>query len=890
MIKTALTIIIVVFLHCISIEGIAQADTHNWMPVPKSWKDSQSNFVLNADFTVGIEGVATDKLQAYSSRFMRRLDWKTGLFFNQAKVTANVKNPDLLITIRRAGQIELGEDESYQLEVSKDQINLVAETDIGAMRGLETLLQLLSNDNGTYHFKGIFVDDAPRFSWRGLMIDVARHFQPVHVIKRNIDAMAAVKMNVLHLHLVDDHGYRIESKVFPQLNEKSSEGQYFTHNQIRELVSYAADRGIRVIPEIDIPGHASAFLTAFPELGSAPGPYKLQNTSGIFDPTLDPTNEETYVFLNKLFTEVTSLFPDAYFHVGGDENEGKHWNENPAIRKFMSERKLKDIHALQNYFITRVQKQLKSLGKKTMGWDEILNEDLPKDAVIHSWRGISSLKSASQKGYKCLLSNGFYIDLMKRASDHYVVDPLPKGLNLSTEQEQNILGGEATMWSELVVPETIDSRIWPRTAAIAERLWSPGSVRDVPDMYRRLEAISFQLEQLGLTHVSSRQALMRNIAGGGDIAPVEILADVSEPLEGYSRNPGGDIYKFHYAFNRFADITLADAPSARIFGNLIKEYQQHKKEETKQEIVKWLSLWNKNHADILNLIEKSPALAEVKQLSLNLQTIAKLGLEVLALKSRSYTIQERQEWYESAMRSLDKAKVHGARTELQVVEPIRALIKLEAAQIIASRASGKMKIDGRLNDWADAEWDFFVPSMVRGWNDTCYYALQWDQKNLYFAFKVTNGNLQASKSNRDEKGLHLDDGVEILIDTKNDKTVDWQKDDLAYHINILNAIMDDRGLDVKGEYDNSWNGKAKSKVTVNGTINNPNDRDSGYWVEFAIDWKELGQKPRPNLAIMGINVCVNDQDDLHQEYRYYDFMRLSIFHAPAGFADLVLAE
>ena len=874
----------------LSVEVSGQSDTFDWMPVPKSWKITNTDHYLDKDFSVGIEGTTTSRLEKYSEQFLRRLDWRTGLFFSQSKVKASdVESPDLEIRVQKEGQLILGEDESYTLDIKEQKISLTAETDLGVMRGLETLLQLLENENGKYYFKGVKVEDAPRFPWRGLMIDVSRHFQPVEVIKRNIDGLAAVKMNVLHLHLVDDHGFRVESKVYPQLHEKASNGEYYTQYQIKEIIKHAGDRGIRVVPEFDVPGHASALLVAFPEIGSAPGPYHLQNRSGVFDPTLDPTNEKTYEILNNLFAEMAALFPDEYFHIGGDENEGKHWKNNQDIQQFMKENDLKDQHQLQNYFNKRLLKHLSSLGKKMMGWDEILSDGLPKDAVIHSWRGIESLKEASTKGYKCLLSNGFYIDLMKRASDHYLVDPLPKGLTLSEKAKENIIGGEATMWSELVIPSTIDSRIWPRTAAIAERLWSPAEIRDVDEMYRRLDVVSRLLEEHGLGHIKNRDALMRNLAGGNGIEPIKVLAEVAEPLEGYSRNPGGDIYEFHYAFNRFADVTLADARDARAFTSLVKSYQLDRAVETEKAIKQWLMKWKDNHGEIVKLIETSPTLKEVEGLSKKLADVATLGYQVFEIKKNEWSSVEKLKWYAEAMQTLEGAREHGARTELQVINPIKTLIMMNMAQIQATKTTGKIKVDANFDDWQNATWDYFVPSLRRGWTDTCHYAVQWDEKRLYFAFKVTNKNLRAVKNTRDQDGLHLDDGIEILLDTKNDKALEWKEDDLAYHVNVLNTIMDDRGLNEKGEYDNSWNGKAKSKVKVMGTINDDSDADIGYHVEFAIDWKEIGRKPGLGLTL-GVNVCVNDTDDIHEEYRYYDYMGLSVFHHPAGFAELILTD
>ena len=886
--KTATAIFLCAF---IPIATLGQSGKFDWMPIPKKWEERDTKLLLKKDFTVAIRGQYSERLENYSTHFLRRLDWRTGLFFQQSRVTYQEQHrtADLSINIVRKGQLVLREDESYTLKVDNKRITLEAVTDIGAMRGLETLLQTLRQAQGNYYFPGIIVEDEPRFPWRGLMIDVSRHFQPIDVIKRNIDAMAAVKMNVLHLHLVDDHGFRVESKVYPQLHEKASNGEYFTQIEIKEIVRYAGDRGIRVVPEFDVPGHASAFLVAFPELASAPGPYYLQTRSGIFDPTLNPIKEETYEMLNNLFSEMAALFPDHYFHIGGDENEGRHWKANKSIREFMKENDLEDVHQLQNHFNGRIQKHLTTLGKRMMGWDEILNDNLSKDVVIHSWRGVSSLKYASENGYQCVLSNGFYIDLMKRASDHYRTDPIPKGLEISPEAEKNILGGEATMWTELVTPHTIDSRIWPRTAVIAERLWSPAAVRDVEEMYRRMNIISRQLEEHGLGHIKNREALMRNIAGGYNIAPIKTLAGVSEPLEGYSRNPGGEYYEVHYPFNRFADITIADAEDARRFSGQVSTYQLSRDSQLEQEIKDWLFRWKNNHRLILDLIQQSPALKEVEQLSFNLMKVAEVGIAALDIDKHEMSRVERSKWYAEAMETLEKAREQGARAELQVIDPIRSLVMMQMAQIQATKVKSPMTIDAGFDDWKEAKWDFFVPKMWRGWQDTCYYSVQWDNERLYFAFKVTNSNISATRKFRDEVGLHRDDGIEILFDTQYDRTPEWKKDDVAYHVNVLNTIMDDRGLNLSGEYDNSWNGRAETKVKILGTLNDDSDTDSGYHVEFAVEWAELGREPSPDLTL-GINICVNDIDDLHREYRYYDYMGMATFHHPVGFAELLLME
>src|SRR5213075_3447858 len=373
------------------------------------------------------------------------------------------------------------------------------------------------------------IDDKPRFPWRGLLIDSGHRFVHISAIKRNLDGMEAVKLNVFHWRFADNQGFHIESKKFPLLQEKGSGGFYYSQDEVREIIAYARERGIRVMPEFDIPGHSTSWLVGYPEIGSAPGPYKIERGAGIFEPALDPTREQTYKFLDTFLGEMAGLFPDEYMHIGGDENEGKQWDRNPQIQAFMKEKGIKDNHALQAYFNQRILKILQKHHKKMIGWDEILHPDLPKDAVIQSWRGPASLAEAAKKGYNGILSAGYYIDLILPASQHYLPDPIPADSSLTPEEAKHILGGEATMWGEWVSPETIDSRIWPRTAAIAERLWSPRSVTDIEDMYRRLSAVSRQLEELGLTHERNYGMLLRRLAASDNTASLRALASIVEP-------------------------------------------------------------------------------------------------------------------------------------------------------------------------------------------------------------------------------------------------------------------------------------------------------------------------------------------------------------------------
>jgi len=386
------------------------------------------------------------------------------------------------------------EDESYTLEVSPKQARLKSPTPVGALRGMETFLQLVDLDATGFGAPAVEIHDQPRFPWRGLSWDVSRHWMPIEVVKRNLDGMAAVKLNVFHWHLSDDQGFRVESKTFPKLHEMGSDGHYYTQEQVKEVIAYARDRGIRVVPEFDMPGHSTAWFVGYPELASGPGPYQIERRWGVLNPAMDPTRDEVYQFLDAFVGETAALFPDEYFHIGGDEVNGKQWKSDPRIQAFMQQHAMRSTADLQTYFSERLVEIVERHGKKPIGWDEVLHPGLPKNVVVQSWRGQRSLATAAQQGYMGVLSAGYYLDLIEPASRHYRADPLEGATaGLTAEERVRILGGEACMWEEFASSATVDSRLWPRLAAIAERLWSPQSVKDVDSMYRRLAVVSREL-------------------------------------------------------------------------------------------------------------------------------------------------------------------------------------------------------------------------------------------------------------------------------------------------------------------------------------------------------------------------------------------------------------
>jgi hexosaminidase len=570
------------------------------------------------------------------------------------------------------------------------------------------------------------------------------------VILRNLDAMAAVKLNVLHLHLSDDQGFRVESKVFPRLHRVASDGHYFTQRDIREIVAYAADRGIRVLPEFDMPGHTTSLLVAYPELGSAPGPYTLTRGGGINDATIDPTRETTYRFLDRFYGEMASLFPDAYVHIGGDEVSSKtHWNGNAQIQQFMRDHGLKDNHALQGYFNQRLVELLARHGRKVVGWDEVLREDLNRQVVIQSWRGQESLFQAAQMGFDAILSTGYYLDHKLPASDHYRVDPAqlrnavtitpdptrwkswdlalragqteivmrltmygpPEQLRgvmdfngsfqsidtaamhgdtlaftmatqygqaamsgvvrgdslsgkmglagmalpfngkrsagsdmpgtvppavkrippLTADAEKHVLGGEACMWSEVVSAETVDSRIWPRAAAIAEKLWSPAVLTDdVNDMYRRLDILSPLLTSRGVTHETGYAAALRALVPQGDLAPLRTLVDVLEEVKYYQRLSAEMQKPLQPSLVSLADAARPESRPARVFSTLVDGYlADPNRQKNASELRAQLVAWRDNQARLTPLLANAKQADDLRALSEQLSTSAAAGLAAL---------------------------------------------------------------------------------------------------------------------------------------------------------------------------------------------------------------------------------------------------------------------
>lgn len=670
--------------------GESVAFTNNLMPQPASLTVNSGALPLTSELTVALPGAHSPRLGAAVLRALKRLEDKTGLPLPRSLDPA-VSQAMLTVVVAADGGAVQGieEDESYDLTATTAGITIKAATTTGAIHGLETLVQLVEPSGAGYVVPSVSIHDRPRFAWRGLMIDCVRHFEPIEVLKRNLDAMAAVKLNVFHWHLTDDQGFRIESKVAPKLTSVGSDGLFYTQEEARELVRYAHDRGIRVIPEFEMPGHSVAWLVAYPELASGSNPTGIRREFGISDFVLDPTREVTYAFLDRFLTEMVGVFPDQYVHIGGDEAPAPDWKKNPRILAFMKAHDLKDNDALQAYFNQRVLKILTRLHRRMVGWDEIFNPALPKDVVVQSWRGEASLAKGAEQGYQGVLSAPYYLDAMKPSGVLYLADPVPANTSLTPAQQKLILGGEVAMWAEQLDRRTIDSRIWPRTAAIAERFWSAQSQTDVPDMYRRLLPISLELETFGLHHIVSEDEGLRSLARSEQIDALRTFASAFEPVsfsERYQQQHTSQLTPL----TNFVDAVRPDPPIRYQVVQATRTFLADPRgtsaqtTDARQQLTRFFQAIGNSVPEVKQQMQHEPRLAMIQPLAEQLPALTLAGIEaVLYLSSKSPAPAD---WksrnlalIEAAKQPSEAAKQSGAIVRFHFLEPLTDLVNAAGA-------------------------------------------------------------------------------------------------------------------------------------------------------------------------------------------------------------------
>lgn len=657
---------------CVQVTALSAQAPAGLMPLPSHLELANGRLRLDSSFTASAPAFADDRLQRGIARALGYFGERIGQ--PVARTVATSGAATLLVRVAGAGEAVQSpdEDESYALEVRPTGALLTAPTVVGALRGLETLKQLVISDSLGFYLPAATIRDQPRFRWRGINVDASRHFMPPEVILRTLDGMAMVKLNVLHWHLSDDQGFRVESHRYPKLQELGSDGQYYTQDQIRSIVAYALDRGIRVVPEFDIPGHSTSWFVGYPQYASAPGPYEIIREFGVFDPAFDPTREATYQFLEGFIAEIAALFPDPYWHIGGDEVAPTQWDQNPRILRFKREKGLKDNEALQTYFNQRLSQILTRHQKRMVGWDEILHPGLPTTTVVQSWRGTEYLGRAARAGYSGILSAPWYLDHIDQTDQLYLADPLPTGNTLTAAEAARVLGGEACMWAEHVNPLTVDSRIWPRLAAIAERLWSPASVRDVNDMYRRLSLVSVQLERAGLTHEGHSDRMLRLLAGQRAVQPLHDLLLVTQPVT------FGQRYDVQHTTQRTPLTRLIDAarPDPWIRSRMIRLAAAAAGTTTaaapaREELRQIFASWRPLGAEVAALADSVPLARDGEAAAAALTPLADLGLQALNYLAAGSAPAD---WRPTAKRSLTELAKPKGMLRLAGVDAVTLLV------------------------------------------------------------------------------------------------------------------------------------------------------------------------------------------------------------------------
>lgn len=509
-------------------------DLLNIIPKPVSAKTFEGFFNITAgtiiqyNFDIEKGGLIIETLATHLSDYYKLEN------LAQQAATRQSKN-SVFLTLNENKKIE---KEGYRLKVNKKGVLIEASDLNGLFYGVQSLIQMMPAESGAREIVEVpfaVVQDYPRFAWRGLHLDVCRHFMPKEFVFNYLDFMAMHKMNTFHFHLTEDQGWRIEIKKYPLLTEVGSKRKetligsartskeydgiphegFYTQDDIREIVKYAADRFITVVPEIEMPGHALAALASYPELGCTGGPYEVATRWGIFHDVMCAGKESTFEFLENVMAEVLELFPSEYIHIGGDECPKTKWKECPLCQQRIADEGLKDEHELQSYFIQRMEKFLNSKGRILIGWDEILEGGLAPNAAVMSWRGEAGGIEAAKQNHNVVMSPGTHCYL-----DHYQADPKTQPLaiggftpldkiyayepvpdSLSVEEAKYIMGAQGNVWTEYMkTSDHVEYMVYPRAAALSEVVWSPKAERDYNEFLNRLKVLTKRYDFYNLNY------------------------------------------------------------------------------------------------------------------------------------------------------------------------------------------------------------------------------------------------------------------------------------------------------------------------------------------------------------------------------------------------------
>ena len=510
-------------------------ETINIVPMPVSVIANNGNFSLSNSTQIlyDFQGKDADNITGALLSHIKKFYGIEGL--RQGFAEKPVKN-SIFLSLNPKADIK---KEGYKLTVEKNNIILEASAPNGLFYGIQSLIQMMpaiEERQSEIKIQAAVINDYPRFEWRGLHLDVCRHFMPKAFVLKYIDYMSMHKYNTLHFHLTEDQGWRIQIKKYPRLTEVGSmrketivgrgntpekvydgipHGGFYTQEDIKEIVEYAAKRYVTVVPEIEMPGHALAALASYPELGCTGGPYEVSTRWGVFKDVMCAGNENTYKFLQDVIDEVLALFPSEYIHVGGDECPKDSWKVCPLCQQKIKELGLKNEHELQSYLIQRMEKYINGKGRKIIGWDEILEGGLAPNAAVMSWRGEAGGIEAAKQHHYVVMTPGSHCYL-----DHYQADPasqpqaiggfttLEKIYNyepvpavLSAEEAKYIMGAQGNVWTEwMATPSHVEYMVYPRAAALAEVVWSPKEGRDYANFKERMRSQILRYNAYGINY------------------------------------------------------------------------------------------------------------------------------------------------------------------------------------------------------------------------------------------------------------------------------------------------------------------------------------------------------------------------------------------------------
>ncbi|MCC9167811.1 glycoside hydrolase family 20 protein [Pontibacter harenae] len=590
------------------------------IPQPLQLRPQNGSFTFKADTRIYVDA-KNKELKKIGQRLAQDVQKVSGILPQVVEKKPAAKASNLILLTLEGAADSLGK-EGYTLQVQPSRVVLAANEPNGIFMGTQTIKQLLPPQKTTPNVALPAVDivDKPRYAWRGMHLDVARHFYPVEFVKQYIDYLAMHKMNSFHWHLTEDQGWRIEIKKYPKLTEVGAwrdstltghywdlpqtydnkrHGGFYTQNEIREVVKYAQERYINVVPEIEMPGHSLAALTAYPELSCTGGPFKVESKWGVFDDVYCAGDEKTFTFLEDVLTEVMDLFPSKVIHIGGDESPKARWKECPKCQARIAAEGLKDEHELQSYFIQRMEKFVNAKGRTIIGWDEILEGGLAPNAYVMSWRGTAGgIEAAKQKHYVVMTPGSHvYFDHyqgereLEPTAIHgfttlekvYSFEPTPA--ELSEDEKKYILGAQANVWTEYIpTQEHVEYMIMPRMSALSEVLWTPAAKKDWEDFKVRMQQQYKRFDAMGVNYARSafnvRQQVKVDAKRG--VAEVTFLTDAANApvyytLDGTNPTTSSKKYTEPFTLDKTATIKAASFVDGKLAGKVsTKTFDAHK--------------------------------------------------------------------------------------------------------------------------------------------------------------------------------------------------------------------------------------------------------------------------------------------------------------------------